>query len=110
MVVLQEGTLRTIGVESSAKEGTRTVDLVAGLVEALRSEPKRKSFRAAALCATGYATRPETKETARAILIGLESEEGRARPVAIPYSRGLYGSVVYHGALEQPGIPVIFSE
>lgn len=77
---------------------------------ALRSEPRRSSLRAVAVCATGYAACPETGEQSRAILISFESSSGEARTVAIPYVRGLMDSVVYHEAIEQPGRLVVFAE
>lgn len=107
VVVLPDGSSRIIGVESREKS-PRLVALMDGLVAALRRQAPRRGYRAVAICSTGYATCVETGETARAILIGMESRCGDARAVAIPYSRGLYDSYVYHDAVEQPGRPVVF--
>jgi hypothetical protein len=109
VVALRDGTTRTIGVESRTEGSPRLGDLYNGLVASLRSPERRRDFRAVALCATGYASNPATGEQARAILITLEDDSDRAKTVAIPFSRGLLDSVVFHDPMEQPGRPLIFS-
>lgn len=78
-------------------------DLMSYLLDARRREAGRQQYRAVAICATGYATQPETGEQARAMIVNLEDWPGEAQTVAIPFSKGLYGSVVYHDRIVQPG-------
>jgi hypothetical protein len=108
VVVLPDGTARIIGVDSR-EDAPRIVELVHGLVVTLRRQARERGYRAAAICSSGYASRPETGESARAILIEMETPDGKARAIALPYSRGLFGSYVYHEPVEQPCRAVIFA-
>lgn len=108
VVVHEDGTTRTIAAESKERS-PRIVELVDGLMRWLRKEAPVRGFRSVLICSTGYAARPATGEQARAILMGMETRDGECRNVAIPFSRGLYGSYVFHEPIEDTGRLIVFA-
>jgi hypothetical protein len=109
VLLLPDGTTRSVAVQSRTESSPPVVELVDGLVRNLRERATPDEFRAVAVCATGYVARADTGERARAILIGLEAPGRAPESMAVPYSRGLYGSYAFHPVVRQAGKCVVFT-